>query len=540
MSVFRNSVVVLRTRLRASRRQDLLGYSLTLVAFIVAVVVALPHLAAIVTIIAKRWDHPFELEWMEGGMLHHAMRVVEGRALYPEPGPEFMPFLYTPLYHWLGGFFFWLSEPGLPALRALSLCGTASSVGILVLLVRATTRSWALGIGAGLLFVGTFALNGRWFDIARVDSVALAFSLLSLLLVTGRPLTIKYTLSGVCVALAFLTKQSTLAIVPALGLYAIARHGWRGALSLTIPALVIAGGVTLVLMQSSDGWYWYYTMELPATHGMKNRESLVLGFWENEVLKALPILAVLAGIGIVFMFTTLLVKSTEQSRKAEYWLVLTSSLLLILGSYASRLHMGSFLNDLIPMHAGIIILATSSLGMLFERFPVPLLYWLAPSVFALHFFLGEVLEEARHVPSAGDRAAGNALVERLHDTPGDVLVINHPHFAILAGKPTWAHQMAMIDVFEAESDPRNVRELLRGKWEPLFKERRFETVIADNDWYVFQRPLMRNYRITEKLTTSRSALLPKTGTPFRPQIVLSPRPLRTPRARGKGSRRSHQ
>lgn len=533
MSPIRETIVQVFTRLRHSRRQELFGAAVMLGALTIAIAVMVPHLAAIVSIIAQRWDYAYELEWMEGGMLHHAMRVVEGRALYPEPGPEFMPFLYTPLYHWLAGAFVWISEPGLPALRALSLCGTLASLCFLGVLVRGVTNSWALAVGAVLLFVGTFPLNGHWFDIARVDTVAMAFSLLSLLLVMGQPQTSKFAWSGVFVALAFLTKQSTLATVPVLGLYAIARHGWRGAVALTVPALMIAGVATLALMQSSDGWYWYYTMELPATHGMKNRESLILGFWTNEVFGALPILSVLSVVSFASMLTTLLPQRIKlclrfqhvvDSKQPEYWLLVTSSVALILGSYASRLHMGSYVNDLIPMHVGVIVLATILWGRLLSHFSIPLVYSVAAAAFAWHFARGEVLDVAQHVPTSEDRVAGDALVNRLRNAPGDVLVVNHPHFGILAGKPAWTHQMAMIDVFEADADPRDVRNLLRRKWEPLFRERRFGTVVADNDWYVFQRALMRNYRIAGRVVESKTALLPKTGTPFRPELILRPRP----------------
>lgn len=45
-----------------------------------------------------RRTHPFDLEWMEGGMLAHAWRIVHGLPLYPEPGPEWIPYVYPPGY----------------------------------------------------------------------------------------------------------------------------------------------------------------------------------------------------------------------------------------------------------------------------------------------------------------------------------------------------------------------------------------------------------------------------------------------------------
>ena len=49
----------------------------------------------------NRIFYPFDLEWMEGGMLLHGLRVMEGKNLYVEPTSEFIPFIYPPLYSWL-------------------------------------------------------------------------------------------------------------------------------------------------------------------------------------------------------------------------------------------------------------------------------------------------------------------------------------------------------------------------------------------------------------------------------------------------------
>ena len=52
----------------------------------------------LLVVFAWRLGFPLELEWMEGGMLHQAHRIQHGLSPYPPPSPEFVPFLYTPLY----------------------------------------------------------------------------------------------------------------------------------------------------------------------------------------------------------------------------------------------------------------------------------------------------------------------------------------------------------------------------------------------------------------------------------------------------------
>src|SRR5262245_13820879 len=59
---------------------------------------ALYQLLLLGTAIAGRVGYPYDLEWMEGGMLHHALRFQAGEGIYTEPSIEFIPYLYTPLY----------------------------------------------------------------------------------------------------------------------------------------------------------------------------------------------------------------------------------------------------------------------------------------------------------------------------------------------------------------------------------------------------------------------------------------------------------
>ena len=83
-----------------------------------------------------RLGYPYDLEWMEGGMLLHGLRVMNGEPLYGPPGPDFIPFIYPPLYSWLlalGGSIFgldyWIG-------RSLSLLGSLVATGALIWALR--------------------------------------------------------------------------------------------------------------------------------------------------------------------------------------------------------------------------------------------------------------------------------------------------------------------------------------------------------------------------------------------------------------------
>ena len=144
-------------------------------------IVALPalyQLGLLSTAVTGRLTYPYDLEWMEGGMLHHALRIHQGLGIYGPPSIDFIPYLYTPLY---------------PAMLALvsgvfGLTYTVGRVFSLIALLGLGTVSfssigsrrhghlhlapvWAgaiLGLG---LFAATYPFVEGWFDLVRADTL---------------------------------------------------------------------------------------------------------------------------------------------------------------------------------------------------------------------------------------------------------------------------------------------------------------------------------------------------------------------------------
>lgn len=89
------------------------------------VAVAVGYVALFFYVALSRASYPFELEWLEGSMLHEVMRVLEGKPLYQEPSLEYTPFIYPPLYFWLSALSAMLVGPGFLALRSVSIAAAA-------------------------------------------------------------------------------------------------------------------------------------------------------------------------------------------------------------------------------------------------------------------------------------------------------------------------------------------------------------------------------------------------------------------------------
>ncbi|MBK8715808.1 MAG: hypothetical protein IPN32_13820 [Deltaproteobacteria bacterium] len=98
---------------------------------------AIAWMLALAVVFVLRVSFPLELEWMEGGVLHQALRFQRGQALYPPPSAEFVPFLYTPLYAMTVGALGWLFGLDYPLARAVSI---ASTIAIAAAIARAVAR----------------------------------------------------------------------------------------------------------------------------------------------------------------------------------------------------------------------------------------------------------------------------------------------------------------------------------------------------------------------------------------------------------------
>ena len=147
------------------------------------VAIAIPALYQIGTLIVTiggRMTYPYDLEWMEGGMLHHAQRIRDGVGIYGPPSVEFIPYLYTPLYPsvlaLLGGAFGVTYSVG-RAISVVSLLGIAATALLQIPSKRHEHArrgpGWA-GTGLGLgLFCAAYPISDGWYDLVRADTLFL-------------------------------------------------------------------------------------------------------------------------------------------------------------------------------------------------------------------------------------------------------------------------------------------------------------------------------------------------------------------------------
>ncbi|MBW2257610.1 MAG: hypothetical protein JRI25_23850, partial [Deltaproteobacteria bacterium] len=255
---------------------------------VVAAVVLVAHLAAIW---AGRFVYPFDLEWMEGGMLVHSWRLQQGLPLYAEPGREFIPFIYPAGYASVLAALGKVFGLGYGLGRAVSLAGTLAAAGAIVRVVRHHGGSTVTAFLGAAMFLGCYKASGGFYDLVRLDG--LYMGLLSWAIALGLERRRgALEASALLLAAAFLVKQhcAVFGIPMMLGIWM--RDGraaaLRFALFAAVPALLVTGWV----QWRSEGRYLTYVLGVPAAHHLKGLRAFP--GTPREAAYALPVLLPLA------------------------------------------------------------------------------------------------------------------------------------------------------------------------------------------------------------------------------------------------------
>ena len=468
-----------------------------------------------------RMPYPFDLEWVEGGMLAQVRRVLHGQPLYAAPSVSYVPFDYTPLYFLVAAFPARFMGEGLAALRLTSLAASLGCLALVALIVRREGGSLSAGMLAAGLFAATYRLSGAWLDLARPDSLFLVLVLAGLwayrVAPTGRrSTTLGAAIAGAIFALAFLAKQTALLVALPIAIHA-ALDDRRRAVAFAGTLAVLIGASTLLLDRGSGGWYHYYVFGVAMSHRIDR--TLVTRFWTDDLLRPLAI-AALVGAS-VFALPRRAVASGR-----GYLAALSAGML---GSaWWLRLYRGSYDNALLTSCAAVAILCAlgwdavraggtpaSAGGTHVGRGVARLLGWALLAQFALLAY-----NPLAQLPADTDRAAGERLVANLRAAPGDVLAPCHPEFAVRAGKAPHFHEVALTDVVAGGHGA--VEAGLAGELDEALRAHRWAAVVLDQrDWLWSE--VSAHYRPAWPALEDGDAFWTRTGMITRPDTVLVPR-----------------
>lgn len=443
--------------------------------------VALPavfQLGLLITAIAARIGYPYDLEWMEGGMLHHALRIRSREGIYVPPSIDFIPYLYTPLY---------------PAI--LSLLGGALGisykigrlVSVLSLLGIAVVSAMQIGsrrheherlapVAAGVvlglgLFAAAYPATDGWYDLVRADTLFLFMITSALAALPGWARDgagiaghARVAAGGVLLALAFFCKQTGIIYV-ALGGAIVLACNWRRVPSYVVAAGAVGLGFTGLLQHTTDGWFWTYASEIHRAHDF-NMDRFWKSFsnilWQPELhgRKWAPLGAFIS-IVIVAGLLTLAVtwwRRRHFPRPARPFVLWTAAYAVstVVGAIGwgtefahYNAYMPAFLHGALAAGAAVpAISACASVlaeGRRGAEHATAFAGLAAAGLLAAACWIGR-WQPLLFSPTIDDHAAGARLIARIAQTEGEVWMPSHPWYLHLAGKTPRVHRMGIRDV----------------------------------------------------------------------------------------------
>ncbi|MSQ83918.1 MAG: hypothetical protein EXR77_13725 [Myxococcales bacterium] len=498
---------------------------------LLCVALSLYHVALVAQFLGGRLAFPFDLDWMEGGQLCQAQRLVLGLPVYGELTNNYAPFAYAPLHFIvLAALGHWVPLDYLPA-RCLSLACSVATITVICWQIKRSTpqplRWLAVCSGVGMAAAAYFP-SGAWFEIARTDSLALLLPIAAAAVVVHGPLSRRQTWAvALLCTLAIYAKQTGVCYVAFIAVFIWLTDRRRAGLFALL--LVVTGGVPLVWAQwTTDGWFWQW-MTLMARHPV-NGLQVGKGLW--LVAKFAPLVVILPVAAWVLW------RRHGLSRPSVVWLgMVVAALPGCLLPFAKQ---GGYLNNLlallllVPMVTWLLVADWLRTVQGSVSVPVPTDFgavqqpatagkpvghiaathpqWLIGALLLANVQLLWAWPQASKIAKYQVSAADSVAAERLHAAiaalPGEVLIPDYPflawrnrqHGVASAVQPSW-HSMAWQDVLLAGMDGSRAKSLAstRADW-LIVSQRRGEP----------NPPTFAGY-------TLQGRLLPPTG-----QVVIHP------------------
>lgn len=379
-----------------------------------------------------RLPYPYHLEWLEGGVADHVLRILQGEEIYVSPSIDFITFIYTPLYYYVAAGFCLIFGFGLPTLRLVSLLAILGSFMVMFLLVRRETNSAYAALLSVGVFAATYHITGTWFDIARVDSLHLFFFLIGVYLLRLDQRHWTLIAASLAFALSFYTKQSILLPTVAVAGYTFftssRKHRWT---------LFTAMGVFFVLpflwlQWKTSGWFWFY-ISLALHHPIVPEN--IVGFWASHMLSLfLPF-----AVAFLYFF-----KNRKQKDTMFFALFLAS---MVISSWLARLHSGGFWNVVLPAYLALSIVLGLGIEKAFRfvREDFGRIYTLG-LLFLLQFSI-LYYSPISKLPTPEDRKVTEEYISLVADYESPVFASEFGgYYHYLLGKRSCFHAIALRDI----------------------------------------------------------------------------------------------
>ncbi len=458
-----------------------------------------------------RLVYPYEVEWNEGAVLDHALRVISNKPIYAAPSLDFTSFVYTPFYYYVVALVMKIGGIGLWSGRLISILSTLFTALIVGRIVKRETSSSMLAFTSVALYLAFYHITGFFYDIVRMD--ALAVLLVAVSVYAALYVRRGYLLAALFATLAYFTKQQMLFIVPAVAI-GLAFRDKKQALWFSIVSVALLFSGTFILNVVTNGWYKFYTLTIPSIKAAQDFSWLTaMEFFPKWIFSALG------------LFTLIILITTAMRGKGnlrDQWPILWAAYLMALISSAISIgNFGGYQNVFMPCTLMIAILFPLCIHTISNALPE----WpgLTRGIIFLAFLslAYNPLSEKMLFANAHQRRGGDAFVAKLKTIPGDVWIPFHGYIGTFAGKSTHVHFMAMNDAL-VPHDSTSLR--FQREIDSSIAAHRFSTIILDEE-SVYQWDSIAHYARSSKMFTTPNVFLSRIGEAgTRPNYIYVPTP----------------
>lgn len=425
-----------------------------------------------------------EYDWIEGFHLTQVHQFLEGTPLYTAPSLEYIPLLYGPLYVYGSAVVAFLFGESYASLRFVSMAATLGTQLMIAKLVWRESGSRLAALVAAGLYAGMYGVVGFFFDVARVDSLFVFFTMAMAYYIRGASerggAAIVYAV--LAAAAAVLTKQTALVPVFFLSLWGLAIGGGGGRLT---PLLCLGSALLsqIIPALASNGWYFYYLYEMPLAHPLMNANLRL--FLENELLARLS-------LGLVLSLWALIILFRKSQEKRQAFFFLSFFLAMAIASLAPRWKIGGHVNNLMPLAAALAVGCGLMAGLARNQRK-----WRAGLVVFL--LIGCNLQvfywPATALPSPGALERKQIELKVFRNLEGRIFAPCHPYLPALTAKNGSAFWGGMYDVGLTSGE---VKAKLQEEFYQALEGRHFQAVVLPAGFFMqnhfpYSR-LAKNYR----------------------------------------------
>jgi len=438
-------------------------------------------------------NYPYELEWMEGGILQEIQQILSGGKLYVEPSLTFIPYIYGPVYFHIAAVFVSFFGESFFSMRLVSFLST---IGIFILtfltIKKETNNSEAAYIAIGL-FAATYPLSEYWFDLARVDMLFMFLLLAGIYCIRFFENKGIWIVGSLLLVLSIFTKQTSMFVVGAFLLALFIQNKKKAIFLGGLTGLL--GTLGLIIMNVVYGkWYIYYLFELPKHHSLE--KSMFLNFWFLDI-----------GLLISLFGLSLHVLWVLKKRKNEHfihYLFLFLSMFFI--SWSSRIHSGGYNNVVIPAYYILALLGGYTIYYAKNHVTIRPLIIYGLLIFQFLFLMFNPMKPFKpwkHIPNSIHKENIQKIEKEINQTKGNVFA---PNFSYLTTNKQ-VQVMALVDIYRAKGEVEKKEKLEKDLQQNIKKQMYQKLILTPGNmkWIeVIVPDLNRYYQRTKKIKIPES------------------------------------